>query len=120
MAHPVQNTQNVTATAAPGDTIGTAPGRTGQAFVCEIFITKTSGSAATKLTLVHDIGSGHPNEPPGQHEIVSSWQIPSPGQQIFAATVTLFGHPTDPCKLTMFLDGGTVECVLQAQILRFG
>ena len=112
MSHIVGNTVAITATSAPGDTIFTAGGRAGHGFLVGIYVTGDGGD----LTLIHDIGSGHPNSSAGQHSIINSMILSSIGDQILVALVIIYGHNTDPDKITAHLDAaGTIEIVIAAE-----
>ena len=112
MSHLVGNTVAVTAASAPGDTIFTAGARAGQGFLVGIYVTGDGGD----LTLIHDIGTGHPRASAGQHSIINSMILSSIGDQVLVALVIIYGHNTDPDKITAHLDAsGTIEIVVTAE-----
>ncbi len=112
MSHIEGNTVAITDTSAPGDTIFTAGDRTGQGFIVTIYVTGDGGD----LTIIHDIGSGHPNASAGQHTILNSMILSSIGDQFAIAIVIIYGDSADPDKITAHLDAaGTIQLVVVAE-----
>ncbi len=112
MSKIVGNTVAITATSAPGDTIFTAQNKAGKGYLVGVYVTGDGGD----LTIIHDVGSGHPIQSADQHTIVNSLILSSVGDQQLVALVPIYGHVTDPDKLTAHLDAaGTIELVITAE-----
>ncbi len=110
------NTVAVADTSSPGTTIYTAPAITGKAVRIQVRAVSV-GATALVASVEYDVGSGHPLASAGIVKLVDAYQLPIVGLPILIADVVLYGDSSDPDKLTAFVASGTVNFIVEAEVL---
>lgn len=96
--------ESITSTSTPGGTLVTA-GASGTKKRIRVLATQ-QGTTQRNLTVEHDRGSGHPSGD-AIVKVVDAFPLPQ-GVQVEVCEVVIYGHASDPGKVTSYVNTGTV------------